>query len=118
MLPNPIPDPVLKLCDIGIHNLRTSCTISSLGLLWEIHQFPDPEIRISQTLGFEDFFLCVLQPFLSSIVVRRRGAGSDAGIPAPRKSKESPQVARIQGGIPQARKSTGSIPQMRRYYYF
>ena len=60
MLPNPIPDPVLKPCDIGIHNLRTSCTIPRLGLLWEIHQFPDPEIHISQTLGFEDFFLCTI----------------------------------------------------------
>ncbi|XP_066928631.1 uncharacterized protein [Clytia hemisphaerica] len=49
----------------------------------------------------------------SGAVARRRGAGSDAGIPAPRKSKESPQIARVQGGIPQSRKSTGSIPQMR-----
>lgn len=44
-------------------------------------------------------------------VVRRRGAGeTNGGIPAPRKSKESPQVARVQG-IPQTRRSTGSIPQ-------
>jgi len=50
------------------------------------------------------------------LVIRRRGAGDSAGgIPAPRKSKESPQVARVQGGIPQVRRSTGSIPQQRGY---
>lgn len=44
--------------------------------------------------------------------IRRRAPGDSGGdVPAPRKSKESPQVARIGGGIPQVRKSTGSIPQ-------